>query len=513
MSTVENKTINNISQKKGKPKRILIIGAGIGGLSAGIYGRMAGYEVDIYEKNPVAGGQCMGWNRRGHHIDNCIHWLTGTREGTAMYQVWKDLGALGSDTEYAACNAFYTCYYDGMRATLWKDLERTERELIQLSPEDEVEIRRFIQHVRYASASVIPAEKPMDMMGVMDYIRMGKEMADMPKVIKEYGEISLQDLADRFQHPLLKMLFAEYMPREYTAYSLLVSYGTMASGNGELPSGGSLAMSNRIVERFLESGGRLHLNMPVKRVILQGKQAVGIELESGGCQTADYVISAVDTMELFSRLVGRENMDSVWRKPYENMEQYPSQSGFQLAYSVDRKAYEEEGTILFECEPFHIGGRSIAYMSLKGYEYEPDFAPEGKIVLQTNVSQFDEDFLYWKSLSKEEYKQVKQEVVQAIEERIIAAFPGLAGHMELLDAWTPLTYERYCNAYHGAYMSFITKKGVKPFRVKGEIKGIQNLYIASQWIMAPGGLPIAAIAGKFAIQRILKKEKRKITEI
>ena len=59
-------------------------------------------------------------------------------------------------------------------------------------------------------------------------------------------------------------------------------------------------------------------------------------------------------------------------------------------------------------------------------------------------------------------------------------------------------------------MGFITRPDVKPFRPKGELKGIRNLYIAGQWIMAPGGLPIAAISGKFAIQRILKKEGKDI---
>ena len=79
--------------------------------------------------------------------------------------------------------------------------------------------------------------------------------------------------------------------------------------------------------------------------------------------------------------------------------------------------------------------------------------------------------------------------------------------MEVLDCWTPLTYERYCNAYHGAYMSFITKKGIKSFRVKGTVKGVKNLYIASQWIMAPGGLPVAVTSGKFSIYWIAKKDK------
>jgi hypothetical protein len=57
-------------------------------------------------------------------------------------------------------------------------------------------------------------------------------------------------------------------------------------------------------------------------------------------------------------------------------------------------------------------------------------------------------------------------------------------------------------------MSFITRKNVKSFHVKGTVTGLFNVFVASQWIMAPGGLPVAAAAGKFAVQRILKEEKR-----
>ena len=146
-------------------------------------------------------------------------------------------------------------------------------------------------------------------------------------------------------------------------------------------------------------------------------------------------------------------------------------------------------------------------MSVKSYEYEESFAPEGKTVLQVNFIQFDEDYLYWKTLSPQEYQAKKEETLLGAQERILEHFPELKGHMEVLDCWTPVTYNRYCNAYHGAYMSFVTKKGIKSFRVKGLVKGIKNLYIASQWIMAPGGLPVALTAGKFAIWRIRAQEK------
>ena len=64
--------------------------------------------------------------------------------------------------------------------------------------------------------------------------------------------------------------------------------------------------------------------------------------------------------------------------------------------------------------------------------------------------------------------------------------------------------------YKGAYMGFITTPSAKPARVKGTVKGLKNLYLAGQWVMSPGGLPVAVISGKFAIQRILKKEGRKM---
>ena len=61
--------MNNTETKK----KVIVVGGGIAGLSAGIYALKAGFDAEIYEKNPVAGGECMGWNRQGYHIDNCIH--------------------------------------------------------------------------------------------------------------------------------------------------------------------------------------------------------------------------------------------------------------------------------------------------------------------------------------------------------------------------------------------------------------------------------------------------------
>ena len=167
---------------------------------------------------------------------------------------------------------------------------------------------------------------------------------------------------------------------------------------------------------------------------------------------ADYVISSVDTMEMFRNLIGKQYMDAKWKSCYADHEKYPLFSAVQAAFVADREAYNEKGTIFFDCLPFETGGRKVERISVKSYEYEPEFAPAGKMVLQVNIPQFDKEYLYWKGLAKEEYESRKKAAVKAIEDRLLTQFPGLQDHMAFLDCWTPITYERYCNAYHGAYM-------------------------------------------------------------
>ena len=91
----------------GTKQKVVIVGGGIAGLTAGIYAQLAGFEAHIYEKNALPGGECMSWNRKGYQIDNCIHWLTGTKKDTALYNVWKNVGAIDDDTEYADTQRFY----------------------------------------------------------------------------------------------------------------------------------------------------------------------------------------------------------------------------------------------------------------------------------------------------------------------------------------------------------------------------------------------------------------------
>ncbi len=87
-------------------KKIIIIGAGVSGLSAGCYAAMNGYEVQIVEAHPLAGGLCTSWKRNGYIIDGSCHSLMGSGPASSYYQMWLELGAIQGrcivDYEYFA---------------------------------------------------------------------------------------------------------------------------------------------------------------------------------------------------------------------------------------------------------------------------------------------------------------------------------------------------------------------------------------------------------------------------
>jgi phytoene dehydrogenase-like protein len=162
-------------------KKVIIVGGGIAGLSAGIYAQKAGLESIIYEKHSVPGGQCTGWMREGHYIDNCICWLTCAKEGFSLWDMWKDSGICAEGVDIHQHEAFYKSELNGQTVHLWRDLNRAEKEMLEISPEDKRQIKKFFKHVRLAQSLEVPVKKPLDMMNIFELISMGlKELKMIP---------------------------------------------------------------------------------------------------------------------------------------------------------------------------------------------------------------------------------------------------------------------------------------------------------------------------------------------
>ncbi len=524
-----------INTDNSRKQKIVIVGGGVAGLSAGIFGQRAGFDTVIYEKNNVAGGSCSGWYRDGYAIDNCLHWLTGTQKGTVTYDLWNELGVLNDDTKIVKRKYFWASEYYGEVVHLWPDPEKTREEWLRLAPKDADEINAFIDFVKIANDAVsFPKNGPKE---------IADSISSMTKVIppKEFLKRSMQymglrniDWAKRFKSPLIQSLILDFCPKEYESYWLILAYSFYVAGNGDLIDGGSIKLAKILTDNYIASGGKLLTGTPVKKVkigrsIIKNTiideiedklneitvhKADGIILENGDFIPADHVIIACDVNYAFNNLISKKYAPISLKEIYKDRLKYTFYSAFQVAMSVDSEFPEIPDSLTFPCAPIEAAYQKYNRIGVKNYRVYGDYiAPKGETVIQVSLDQYEKDCKYWKKLYEsdvEKYKSAKRNVAEAIKNEIEKKYPQYEGRLKILDVWTPYSYLRRNNDTHGAFMRFITTAlSVNAF-LSQEIKGLDNVYLAGHFIKYPGGLPTAAQTGKDAIEIIKTKEEKKI---
>lgn len=493
------------------PKKIIIVGAGISGLSTGIYAQKNGFITEIFEKNPNSGGLCQSWTRKGYDIDGCIHWMTGTNPSTTLYSMWHDLNAF-DDEDIIRFDDFGSVEYNGEVYRFHTNLNKLTKELIEKFPKDKRRIKRLKKMVDCFYNMPIPMEKPTSCMNIFELMWVGIKMIPfLPRYLYAIHRTQ-ESFAKKFHSPELRYFFSRIVPGQGNLYTTLYAYATVAYGNGGVPRGGSKKMVNRITDEYLKLGGVIHNNSSIKDIIIRKGVAKGVRLIDGREIYADYVVTACDLLEA-RKLLHKIKLDIHHRKRFFRKREYPLPSCTYISYIADKDVVSKLGvstTHEFRCEPYQVGHTVETNIKMRNYLYDSNFVKNDKVLITVHIHQTDRDYYHWASLRRKNYNDylaAKNELASDVAKRIIDKFPTLKDSLETLDVCTPATYHRYVNAYHGAYMTWeFTEKGSMLIH-KQRFPHIKNLYIAGQWAIMPGGLPIAMLSGKFAVQKILKKEK------
>lgn len=490
-------------------KKVLIIGGGVSGMTTGIYLLKNGYSVEILEKNAMAGGACVGWERKGCYIDGCIHWLVGTNESSPYYKMWHDTHALTDDTEIYFQDDFSVFEYpDGKRLTVWADIDRFRAELLALSPEDEEEINRFCKYLKRFRSIEGPVDKPVDMMGPFQLTKIGLTMAGDYYWANKLGKIDCAEYGKRFQSKHIRYFFENYMAPGYNLMSMLYMLAHVMNHDGGIPIGGSQAMTARMRDYYAELGGAFRYNATVSKVLIEKNRAVGVELKNGDVVKADWVVSSVAAEHCLKDLLGDRYKVKKMETRYADAKTYPIYTMTIAAFkcSADISHFPLGLHAVFE-KPVVIDKEYDSF-SLRNYSYDKTMkAPDGCCVLQAQIVGNDDMYHWWRKRKDDgDYRAEKARVAADVIDVITARYPELAGKLELIDVVTPCTYERYLNTRHGSFQGFVHTSGGKALMQKGKIHGLDGFILSGQCIFQSGGLPPAVITGKFAAQRIIKAD-------
>jgi len=142
--------------------KVIIIGAGISGLSAGCYLQMNGYDTEIIEAHTLPGGLCTSWQRRGYTFDGCIHWLAGSGRASPFYEMWSELLHMPA-IEFVDHDLRFDIELEGQVDRhgdpvfhVYADVERLGRYLMDIAPEDARTIREWITSIRELQRYSLP---------------------------------------------------------------------------------------------------------------------------------------------------------------------------------------------------------------------------------------------------------------------------------------------------------------------------------------------------------------------
>ena len=445
---------------------IIIIGAGIAGLSAGIYGQMNGFKTQIFELHSIPGGVCTAWKRKGYTIDGCIHWLIGSNPNSGFYEAWKAIGALNDEITIINHDAFNVIEDDkGNTFTTYTNIDKLEEEMLRVAPEDEKEIRKMARDLRKMTTMDMPVTMPKG----LQMIPFGIKMMPAFSVMNKYASVPMKDYVNRFSNDFLRYALKHIIAiEEFPASSLFMTLAMMNNENAGYPLGGSLPFAQRMAEKYSTLGGKIDFRTRIKRILVENDRAIGIECENGTCHYADYVISAADGHSTIYKMLEGKYTDDEINHWYNEMKIFDPMTFVNLGVNRDLSKDPHLASFCLK-KPFTESGKEHKEIGYKHYCYDPAFAPEGKSIVQVLISA---NYDYWKEIEEEperynaEKKRVAEAVITALEER----WPGLNNDIEMVDVATPLTMERYTANWRGSYEGWEISPETMKYMVSGGLK-------------------------------------------
>jgi phytoene dehydrogenase-like protein len=489
-------------------KKVLIIGGGVAGLSAGIYGQLNGYQTEILVMHSLPGGQCTAWKRKGYTFDYCIHWLVGSSHG-AFHDIWMETGALNSETVMVDPETYVTMRMpDGEDFIIYSDLDRWEQYLVELAPGDRKPIAQMCNDMRKMGTMQL-FEKPSFKRNLPDVARFVWKSGPALRVYQKYKKKSVDEYIQGlgFKSDVLsdRLLTIASSMEDFSAIAFLFILVWFSQKNAGYPVGGSMPFTRRMAQRYKSLGGTFSGRTRVEKIICHENKALGVRLTDGTVKYADYVIGACDLHALMYDMLEGKYVSPQIEKAFAEWPVFTPV--VQVSFGIDRSIESEFHTYQVMAPGETIGSTTLKTgYGVSNYNHDPEITPAGKCVMKML---FDSPMEVWENLNKEKYKREKEQIAADACEKLALLYPDVKGHLEVVDVATPLTDIKYTGVWKGAYEGFMPTSKNMTKSLKHTVRGLDNFYLTGQWLFPGGGLPPSAQSGKWLFQWITKKDKKK----
>jgi phytoene dehydrogenase-like protein len=411
---------------------VLIIGAGMSGLAAGVRLAQFGLHVCILERHTTIGGLNSFYRLAGRNYDVGLHAITnfqprGAKQGP-LPKILRQLRLSWDDFDWAPQHKS-AVVFPAVRLQFSNNFELLESEIAQAFPAQAEGFRRLV-------AAILPYD--------------GLERPPARQSAREVfaGFISDRLLVEMLLCPLLYYGGAAEHDMDFAQASVM--FRSIYLEGFARPASGVRVILKLLVRRFKELGGELRLRAGVRRIVAAGSEAEHIELDDGSELQARSILSSAgwcETMRLCEggpppikhtaagELSFVESIAVLDCKPCEL--DYPYAILF--FNDSDRFFWQKPRDRLIDV-------RSGVVCSPNNYAYGSVGGPAEGIVRMTALANFDR----WQSLMPEEYQREKVAARESIYASAVRFVPDFRAHIVATDTFTPTTIRHFTGHDKGA---------------------------------------------------------------
>jgi len=477
---------------------VIVIGGGLGGLTAGAKLAKEGKQVLLLEQHDRPGGCATTFRRKGFTFEVGLHEMDGMDGRDMKTRVFRDLGVLDLCT-FLTVPEFYRFVNGRHDIVVSHDPEETAAELCRHFPDEKKGITAYFDRI-------------------MNARKWMKESAGAEEsTIGDFLDSVIND------EDLKLVLLGNLGYFHDDPYSLSLNYYAMAQGSyyrggGLYIQGGSQCLSNALASTIEKHGGRVLLNHAATGIRIESGRAAGVDYTRSGGDTgtgetangkvivANAAIPAVAEDLLpesvsgpLKKDVARRELGASLLTVYFGFNRPLNEAG-STHYSTF--IYDESVKSQSDIRENNRGAferRSFTFVDYS--RVDARLAPEGKSVGALCCIDYLPD---WEGLESAAYGKKKEEVARVFMERLESLIPGFRDAVEYYEVGTPKTVHRYTSNPGGAVYGFAQT----PERAAlGEIDGIDNLYYASAWTRTGGGFSGALMSGYLCALTILRKKQ------
>ena len=494
-----------------KTKKVVVIGGGLGGLSAAVSMAQSGFDVSLYEKNNHLGGKLNRLEKDGFGFDLGPSILTMK----SIFQNLFDKSQVDMEDYFKSIRLdleWRSFFSDGSIIDLYGDLDKMGQNNSDLTEKDMEEYTEFLEYCK-------------QLYDITEDGYLGEGLDDLSDIIRYHGVVKagtafdvfstmFEAIEKRISNPKLQKILAYFIKyvgsSAYDAPAILnmMIYMQHLTGIWYVP-GGMHHIAEGIVKLGKENGVQFHTNQEVVKLHKENDLVIAAELADGTLIQADYFISNMEVIPAYESLLNEtEKFTEKLEKKFE-----PAASGFVAHLGVEGSYPQLAHHNFFFAEDLEENFKQI---------FHDQVLPDDPTIYLVNVNKTDETqtkpgyenikilphipYIPDKPFTKEEYEAFEERVFEKLERM---GLTGLRKRTVTKNIWLPEDIQKNYYSHRGAiYGTVSDRKKNRGFKHPKHSELYDNLYFVGGTVNPGGGMPMVTMSGQQVHAEIMKQENK-----